>query len=54
MAFQIKKVDSEISSRFPGKKYLGDNFNIDFIKKRMTGLDEFMKDVVSNPVCLRM
>jgi hypothetical protein len=51
---KIKRVDSEISSKFPGKKYLGDNFNVEFIKKRMAGLDEFMKAVVSNSICLRM
>lgn len=44
---EIKKMDPDIRVKLPGKRLLGDNFSIDFINKRMRGLDEFIKNAIS-------
>lgn len=51
---KIKKVDSDNKLKFPGKNYFGDNFSVTFIKKRMAALDEFLKEVISNPAYVKM
>ena len=36
-------MDFDIKLKLPGKRLLGDNFSIDFITRRMHGLDNFLK-----------
>lgn len=36
-------MDPDIKIKLPGKRLLGDNFSLDFINRRMRGLDEFIK-----------
>lgn len=42
----IKRIEPDIKLKFPGKRLLGDNFSKDFIKKRMKGLDQFMRGAI--------
>lgn len=51
---EIKKIDPDLKIKLPGKRLLGDNFSLDFITKRMRGLDEFIKIALSHPIVLKL
>ena len=47
-------MDPDIKIKFPGKRLIGDNFSIDFIKKRMQGLDHFIRNAVEFAAVLKL
>ena len=47
-------MDPDIKIKFPGKRLIGDNFSIDFINKRMKGLDHFIRNAVEFPTILKL
>lgn len=51
---EIKKENPTIKLYFPGKKLFGDNFDTDFINKRMGKLDTFLNNALDYPSILKM
>ncbi|RMZ98426.1 serine threonine- kinase Sgk3, partial [Brachionus plicatilis] len=51
---EIKKENPDIKLHFPGKKIFGDNFDTDFIDKRMLKLDIFLNNTLNYPSILKM
>lgn len=54
MNSEIKKENPSIKLNFPGKKLFGDNFDMDFIHKRMVKLDSFLNNALDYPSILKM
>lgn len=50
----IKKANPDIKLHFPGKKLFGDNFDKDFIEKRMLKLNLFLNSVLQYSPILKM
>jgi hypothetical protein len=52
---EIKRLEPDIKlKRFPGRNYFTDNFSHNFIQKRMSGLNEYLYEILSYPAIIRL
>jgi Zn-dependent M32 family carboxypeptidase len=51
---KLKKIHPNVKLKLPKKKLIGNNFDRDFIIKRQIGLNEYIQQVTSNPMIMKM